>query len=192
MLCACQCARGRVHVARWTPRASASVYMCVPVCMHVCAHMCTHLDPFRSSLLPSSSYRGPALLSHQGPLRGDFPPALCMRLVRLPSELWACGDFLILWMGRGRVPRTQPAAWYRVQPHPARSPSKAFYHGPGGPQRQPASPITGHLGACMPGLHPLRTAWTWGTRQGRAAQEHHHTWWAPQPRPLHYRKPQWC
>lgn len=176
--------------------------MCVPVCMHVCAHMCTHLDPFWSSPgaltlrhfspPPSPSYRGPALLSRQGPLRGDFPPALCMRLVRLPSELWACVDFLILWMGRGRVPRTQPAAWFRVQPHPARSPSKAFYHGPGGPQRQPASPITGHLGACMPGLHPLRTAWTWGTRQGRATQEHHHTWWAPQPRPLHYRKSQWC
>lgn len=123
--------------------------MCVPVCMHVCAHMCTHLDPFWSSpgalalrhLLPFSSYQGPALLSRQGHLRGDFPPALCMRLVRLPSELWACVDFLILWMGRGRVPRTQPAAWYRVQPHPARSPSKAFYHGPGGPQRQPASPV---------------------------------------------------
>lgn len=115
--------------------------MCVPVCMHVCAHMCTHLDPFWSSpgalalrhLLPFSSYQGPALLSRQGHLRGYFPPALCMRLVRLPSELWAWVDFLILWMGRGRVPRTQPAAWYRVQPHPARSPSKAFYHGPGGP-----------------------------------------------------------
>lgn len=186
-VCSWACACGQVDA----PGKCECVHVCA--CMHarVCAHVHTS-RPFPVIPPPPSSYRGPALLSRQGPLRGDFPPALCMRLVRLPSELWACGDFLILWMGRGRVPRTQPAAWYRVQPHPARSPSKAFYHGPGGPQRQPASPITGHLGACMPGLHPLRTAWTWGTRQGRAAQEHHHTWWAPQPRPLHYRKPQWC
>lgn len=194
-VCSWACACGQVDA----PGKCECVHVCARMHARVCAHVHTSRPfpvipwcPHAETPPPPSSYRGPALLSRQGSLRGDFPPALCMRLVRLPSELWACVDFLILWMRRGRVPRTQPAAWYRVQPHPARSPSKAFYHGPGGPQRQPASPITGHLGACMPGLHPLRTAWTWGTRQGRVAQEHHHTWWAPQPRPLHYRKPQWC
>lgn len=49
---------------------------------------------------PHLSYQGPALLSPQGHLsEEDFPPALCLRSMRLPSVLWACVDSLILWMG---------------------------------------------------------------------------------------------
>lgn len=44
----------------------------------------------------------------------------------------------------------------------------------------------GHPGVRMPGLHPLRTAWNWGT--GRAAQERHHTPWAPPAQTLTLQK----
>lgn len=150
LVCSWACACGQVDA----PGKCECVHVCARMHARVCAHVHTSRPflvipwcPHAETPPPPSSYRGPALLSRQGPLRGDFPPALCMRLVRLPSELWACVDFLILWMGRGTVPRTQPAAWYRVQPHPARSPSKAFYHGPGGPN---ASQLHQSLGIWAP------------------------------------------
>lgn len=99
-----------VGVCMWPGGRPRQVRVCTCVCPYACTcvHTCAHISrpflvipwcPHAETPSPHLSYQGPVLLSPQGHLSEDFPPALCMRFMRLPSELWACADALILWVG---------------------------------------------------------------------------------------------
>jgi hypothetical protein len=151
------------------------VCACAPYAC-TCVHVCTRLQP---PSIPSAPHTGVgAPLCYQG-------TALCPLWVALAGQAWLPPSTLF---PVGEVPPALPGSPCRLQcgfprnqtqacsgfGHPQRGvhPQGPSQHGFGAPdanQPQPTKP--GTWAPAPPGLHPLRTAWTWGTSQGEGGEE---------------------
>lgn len=180
-LCACQCARGRVHVARCARGCPGQVSVCTCVCPYACTcvHPCAHVSAPLSQPL---SAPGQGLLSAIRVWLW-WPP----RAVSAGTGLGLPQHLVSTCRGRpsrpsgGQVPpgpedwdlvgrgflRTQTDACSGFPATLSMESTQTSRHGRGHPV--PAS-LTNHarlLSAC--GLHPLRMAQAWGAEQGEGS-----------------------